>query len=420
MTTSKIKALFNFIEFLHSNIDNFNQYSNLINELELLDKERQKVTHKKTFIDKLKYDELQAEIEKKFKILQDNTANLIKDKAKELNVCNFDNEPNYSFNGIEAEIHQLKENFSKKDLSEIFIRKAQYIEYRNKTHKTFLSLAFFIDELDEITKSLFDYFKDTEQNEFEAFENKTIEVNSIEEAIQGFKQGQNKFIIPTPINETKARILKNLADKLFFQIDQIADFEFEGKIYPNVKQKNNDSILTPENWEQYKEAFFEQRMTNYKESYTISEKIKLELETVEKLPINKTDYKILIDRYRDYLVNKHKPQQLGAVRPKKSKKTLFEFIHNIEDKESFTNGLKDLFPTEIGKSIKAIIDILSNEQILIYGTKEFKQLFEELTNCFARDLGTYNSVQNVKIVDSETTSIINKKLNPLIIKHKTT
>lgn len=104
-------------------------------------------------------------------------------------------------------------------------------------------------------------------------------------------------------------ISDRLADFNFFQIYVIADLEFEGKIYPNVKQRNNDSILTPENWEQSKDIFFEQRMTQYKESYTISEKLKLEFETVEKLPINKTDYKILSDRYKDYLVNKTKPQQ---------------------------------------------------------------------------------------------------------------
>ena len=192
MITTKIKTLFQFIEYLHSNIANFNLNNNLIKELELLDKERQKVTHKKTFKDKLKYDEVQAEIEKKFKILQDNTANLIKAKAKELNVCNFDNEPNYSFNGIEAEIQQLKENFCKDDLPKIFKHKQHYIEYRTNTHSSFLSLSFFINELDEITKSLFDYFKDTEQNEFEAFEKKTIEVNSIEEAIQIFTNKEHK------------------------------------------------------------------------------------------------------------------------------------------------------------------------------------------------------------------------------------
>lgn len=197
MIPDKVKALFQFIEYLHSNIENFNKHNDLIKELELLDEERQKVSSKKTFKDKLKYDEVQAEIETKFKILQGNTANLIKAKAKELNVCNFDNEPNYSFNGIETDIRQLKENFSKDDLPDIFKHKQQYIEYRTKTHKTFLSLAFFIDELDEITKSLFDYFKETEQNEFEAFETKAIPVNSIVEAIQGFKKGQTKFTLPS-------------------------------------------------------------------------------------------------------------------------------------------------------------------------------------------------------------------------------
>ncbi len=199
MITPKIKALFQFIEYLHSNIDNFNLNNDLIKELEQLDEKRQKVISKKTYKDKLKYDEVQAEIETKFKILQGNTANLIKAKAKELNVCNFDNEPNYSFNGIEADILQLKENFSKDDLPEIFKHKQQYIEYRTKTHRTFLSLAFFIDKLDRVTKSLFDYFKETEQNEFEAFEIKAIPVNSIAEAIQGFKKGQTKFTLPTNI-----------------------------------------------------------------------------------------------------------------------------------------------------------------------------------------------------------------------------
>ena len=161
-----------------------------------------------------------------------------------------------------------------------------------------------MDDLDEITKSIFDFFKENEQNEFETFEKKTIEINSIVEAFSSPEKMNTKFVFATPLNKTKLKILDQLADKLFFQIDQIADFEFKGKIYPNVKQKNNDSILTPENWEQYKDIFFEQRMTKYKESYTISEKLKLELETVEKLPINKTDYKILSNRYKDYLINK--------------------------------------------------------------------------------------------------------------------
>lgn len=107
------------------------------------------------------------------------------------------------------------------------------------------------------------------------------------------------------------RILNSFADFNFFQIEVIADLEFEGKTYKDVKQKNNDSILTPENWEQHKETFFSQRMATYKDSYTLAEKLILELLSLEKLPINKTDYQILKDRYRGYLEQKQAlpPQQ---------------------------------------------------------------------------------------------------------------
>lgn len=86
MITPKIKALFQFIEYLNSNIDNFNQYNGLIKELKLLIEERQKVRSKKTFKDKLKYDEVQEQIEYKFKVIQENILQPIKAKAKELNV----------------------------------------------------------------------------------------------------------------------------------------------------------------------------------------------------------------------------------------------------------------------------------------------------------------------------------------------
>ncbi len=191
----KVKNLFQFIEYLHSNIEKFNQYDGLIEDLEKLHKERNKLKPQQNYKDKQQHDKIQTELETKFKVLQDNTANLIKAKAKELNVCIFDNEPNYSFNGIEAEIQQIKKSFSNEDISEIFKHKRQYLEYRNQTHKTFLSLEFFFNELDEITKSLFDYFKDSEQNEYEAFETKAIQVNSIEEAAKQLQKGSKKVVI---------------------------------------------------------------------------------------------------------------------------------------------------------------------------------------------------------------------------------
>jgi hypothetical protein len=205
MITQKIKDLFQFIEFLHSNINNFNQYNDLIKELELLVEERKKVSHKSTFKDKLKFNEVQAEIETKSETIQANTANLIKAKAKELKVCNFENEPIYRFIAIETEIRQIENNFSIEDLPEILNHKTKYIEYREKTKgEAFLSLGFFFGDLDKGLKELFDYFIETDYNEFETFKTKAIQANDVTETAKLMQLGHSKFTLPdsflTPSN----------------------------------------------------------------------------------------------------------------------------------------------------------------------------------------------------------------------------
>ncbi|MBS1760928.1 MAG: hypothetical protein JST23_12465 [Bacteroidetes bacterium] len=199
MITPKIKALFQFIEYLNSNIENFNQYNDLINELIVIKNEQRKLNPKGNYKDKRQYEKFQKEIESKFKELQHQTADQIKTKATKLKVFSFEGGHIYSFNGIENDIQKLKDNFSKADLREILKHKRLYLEYRNSTHKTFLSLHIFFEDLDKLTKSLFDFFKDTEQNEFEQFETKAIQVNSIKGIIEGFKQGHTKFTLPTDV-----------------------------------------------------------------------------------------------------------------------------------------------------------------------------------------------------------------------------
>jgi len=296
MINDRIKALFNFIEFLYSNIENFKQYDEIINELYLLDIQRNNFRAKSNFTEKLKYDEIQTEIKDKFNIIQKNIIIPIKSKATELNVCNFENEPLFNFYGVETEIHNLKENFSKDDVAVINNYKNKYLEYRTKTKgEAFFSLGFFFSDLDEILKNFFDFFKESNENEFEAFETKIIQVNDISEAISIFNKGHKKFIIPTPNTEIKQRIKKSLEQTFFFQIYS--------------KTNNGIEIINPENWNNLKDIFFVQRMEMYKESYTQNEKLNLELENLENLTVNETDYKILKDRYKEYLIGKQNPPQ---------------------------------------------------------------------------------------------------------------
>jgi hypothetical protein len=330
MVTPKIKALFKFIEFLHSNIDNFKQYDNLIHELHLLDSERQKLRPRKNFQDKLKFDKIQAQCIDKFNVIRENIIIPIRTKATELNICEFQNEPDYSWNGVEAEIHQFKEDFSKDDLPEIFSYKNKYLKYRIETKgEKFFKLGFFFSELDEILKQLFDYFKETEQNEFEAFETKAIKVNDFGEAVKMLQLGHNKIVLP-------------------------------------------NSLLSPSNVQQQ----------NY----------------CEPLPPP-----------QDNGINKKKPPQ---------QKDIFDFLINIDEKESFLLELKDTFKDERGKSIKAIIEILKNSDILVIREREHKTFIKSLENYFNRNIGSYQSIQDVKVIHSEISNPIFSKLNPLILKYK--
>ncbi|MDA0177207.1 hypothetical protein OOZ35_06855 [Mesoflavibacter profundi] len=126
-------------------------------------------------------------------------------------------------------------------------------------------------------------------------------------------------------------INKSLADFLFFQIaveinilDAYSDILTKDEIKKidstkTVWAKTNDSILTPDNWSKKVDIFYKQRMETYNKSYADAEKINLELETLEKLTINKTEYKILKSRYKDYLLNKlQQPKQTDIINSDKN------------------------------------------------------------------------------------------------------
>ncbi len=191
MITEKIKALFQFIEFLHSNTENFKQFDNVVNELHLLDKKRSEVRHQKNFKDKLKYDEVQAEIKQKMNVISVNIIQVMQAKAIELNICDLNNSETLR-NWNVSEIDNLKKVFSENDIPIILKQIRKYIEFRTKTNCTYFQ-DFFFNDLDKMLKELFDFFKESTENEFEAFETKTIQVNSIRETVEQLQKGQKKI-----------------------------------------------------------------------------------------------------------------------------------------------------------------------------------------------------------------------------------
>ena len=89
-----------------------------------------------------------------------------------------------------------------------------------------------MNKLDEITKSLFDYFKETEQNEFEVFETKAIQVNNLSEAVALMSLGKEKFIVPKNSKQTENKLQFNTHEKLFeaviFSANEAQDKPIEG------------------------------------------------------------------------------------------------------------------------------------------------------------------------------------------------
>jgi hypothetical protein len=195
VVTPKILALFSFIDYLDSRKKHFIEiYIPLCGELEVLASKRSQLKPDKNYIDKLEYDKVQSEISEKFKPITDNVYLPIISKLRELEIWDGDDVFTSIWNNNISAISDLKRNFTPEEAQQVIGYKDRYIKFRIETNSNFLSLGLVFQELDELLKQLFDFFKDTNEDEFESFETKTIEVNSLEDAIGRFIEAKGKNV----------------------------------------------------------------------------------------------------------------------------------------------------------------------------------------------------------------------------------
>jgi hypothetical protein len=201
MLPQKILALFAFIDYLDENKKEYiEKYIPLCNELQNLDEQRSKLKPDNNYIHKQEYDKIQNEISVKFSPILLNIYTPITDKLRELGIWSGDETYSSIWNNNISAISDFKRDFTSEDVVQVMKYKDKYLTFRIETNSNFLCLALVLQELDEIFKVLFDFFKDSNENEFESFETKTIEVDSLEDAVKGFveNKGKNiKFSIPT-------------------------------------------------------------------------------------------------------------------------------------------------------------------------------------------------------------------------------
>jgi hypothetical protein len=201
MIPPKINALFEFIDYLDKNRTEYiEKYLPLCNELKQLDNLRHALRPNDNYKDKQSYDNIQKQIAEKFEPITENIYKPIREKLLELRIWSGDDVYSSIWNNNITEIADFRRSFSAEDTNQVFRYKEKYLNFRTKTNSDFLCLSFIFSNLDEILKELFDFFKDSKENEFDSFETKTIEVGSVAEIAQSIKEniGKNlKYSIPT-------------------------------------------------------------------------------------------------------------------------------------------------------------------------------------------------------------------------------
>lgn len=96
---------------------------------------------------------------------------------------------------------------------------------------------------------------------------------------------------------------------------------------------------------------------------------------------------------------------------------LHKFIYNIKNKGEFLIDLKTTFKTERGVEIRALIESLKAQEIIVIGPRKFSKFIKLLGYYLGRDIGTYQSINDANKY-SHSGSAVNIKIKPIISKHK--
>jgi len=214
MITKEIQNIFEFISFLDSNKkDYIEKYLPICKELDELSIQRNQLKPRDNYRDKLTHDILNKELDPKFDILYSQIYIPVMDKLTELKIWSGDKALSSISNNISSAAINFKSSFEVDDVPVVLLHKNKYLNFRRETNSGFFTLDLVFSLLDRDLKELFDYFKDSNEDEFDAFMVGVIECDSLEEAIRLHQENpsQNKrFSIPAlnAVNNNGGEILE--------------------------------------------------------------------------------------------------------------------------------------------------------------------------------------------------------------------
>lgn len=265
MIPQKIQALFDFIDFLDVNKKEFiEKYIPLCNELRALDKQRNLLRPRENYKDKQSYEYIQKEFEEKSEPISENIYKPITSKLRELEIWSGDDVYTSIWNNNISEIEDFKRNFAPEEIGNVLNYKQKYLLFRSEINTDFLCLSCVFSNLDKIFTDLFDFFKDTKENEFASFETKTIETKDFGEIAQSLKDnnGKNvKYSIPwetlkekqqTPSKAEKIEIKNcniNIGDNNISGNKGQINFGSDNKIEVDTKDELSKKSFKWQKWE---------------------------------------------------------------------------------------------------------------------------------------------------------------------------
>jgi len=190
---------------------------------------------------------------------------------------------------------------------------------------------------------------------------------------------------------TNKEILKNLIANKFFTIDNFI-MEYDEELQKEFKMNYRIKLKT-ENWNEYKETFYNQRFDTYKdEVFTKNQIINFEITETESLPNENKKYIALKENYTQLLNEKLKSKEDN---PEQTKKPIeFEdFFFDVTPKQ--LKQIKENFINYKGKKLAIFISLAVNEFDVLkiesndksgFSCSNFVRMFKENNN--------YTSVNN--------------------------
>ncbi|WHF51851.1 hypothetical protein QGN23_00900 [Chryseobacterium gotjawalense] len=181
MITKAVQNLFDFIDYLYSQTDYFLSQQHLIDEVNEIRAEQNKLRPTKHFKDKAKFDSLHKDFLEKLPVVEASIIVPIREKIEFYDIADIST-PIVNLNAL-GDLLELQRNFDEQDLLKIKKAKNQYIIYRIKTRwQGYFSFGLFFSDLD---RELYEYFKFFEEDdEVDYISNKPVKVESFEEAVQ--------------------------------------------------------------------------------------------------------------------------------------------------------------------------------------------------------------------------------------------